>query len=275
MIFESGRARIEVDEALGGRLASFCIDGLELLVREHDAAAESVLHWGCYPMAPWCSRVRDGVFAFEDRCYSLPLRMPPHAIHGTVLDRTWTIDARDEGGCALSIELGSDWPFAGHARQRVQLSEDALELTLEVHATTSPFPASLGWHPWFRRRLARGEAAQLEFEAASIYVRDERDLPTGEIRTPGPGPYDDCFTGVERDPVLRWPGALELMLSSNLDHWVVYDAPAHAICVEPSSGPPDALNIAQRIVAPGEPLIGHFRIAWELPSPTASAARHD
>ena len=138
-----------------------------------------------------------------------------------------------------------------------------LQLTLEVHATESPVPASLGWHPWFRRQLARGDAARLDFEAASIFVLDESELPTGELRAPGPGPYDDCFTGVVRDPVLRWPGALEVTLSSDLDHWVVYDALPHAICVEPSSGPPDALNIAPRIVAPGEPLIGRFRLAWD------------
>ena len=263
MILESSRARIDVAETVGGRLSSLCVDGLELLVAEGDAEAESLLHWGCYPMAPWCSRVRNGVFAFADRRYSLPLRMPPHAIHGTVLDRAWTVDASDSRSCALSIEFGPDWPFAGHARQRVELLENALQLTLEVHATESPFPASLGWHPWFRRQLARGDAARLDFEAASIYVLDESELPTGELRAPGPGPYDDSFTGVVRDPVLRWPGALEVTLSSDLDHWVVYDALPQAICVEPSSGPPDALNIAPRIVAPGEPLIGRFRLAWD------------
>ena len=274
MILESDRARIEVAEAVGGRLASLCVDGLELLVRADDAHAESLLHWGCYPMAPWCSRIRNGVFSFADRCYSLPRRLPPHAIHGTVLDRAWTIEEADTRSCALSIDLGPGWPFPGRARQRIRLVEDGLDLTLEVHATAVPFPASLGWHPWFRRELAGGATAQLDFEAASIYVLDQTDLPTGETRTPGPGPYDDCFTGVERDPVLRWPGALALTLSSSLDHWVVYDALAHAICVEPSSGPPDALNIAPHIVTPGEPLVGHFRIAWNQAAPTASDAPH-
>ncbi len=39
--------------------------------------------------------------------------------------------------------------------------------------------------------------------------------------------------------------------------------PAHAICVEPLSGPPDALNIAPRLVEPGKPLVGEFRFAWQ------------
>jgi aldose 1-epimerase len=262
MILEAGRARVEVDVAVEGRLSSLCVDGLELLVREDDAEAESALHWGCYPMAPWCSRVRDGVFEFAGRGYSLPLRMPPHAIHGTVLDRGWTLESSDSTRCQLSIGLGPDWPFAGHARQSLALSEDALECTLEVHASETPFPASIGWHPWLRRRLATGATAQLDFEAASIYVLDASGLPTGETRAPGPGPYDDCFKNLSRDPVLRWADALELTFSSSLDHWVVYDALPHAVCVEPSSGPPDALNIAQRIVTPGAPLVGRFRIAW-------------
>ena len=34
--------------------------------------------------------------------------MPPHAIHGTVLDRRWhAIDAS-----TIAIDLGPDWPFA-------------------------------------------------------------------------------------------------------------------------------------------------------------------
>jgi len=266
MILESSRARVEIDEALGGRLASLQIDGLELLVREGDPEAAGVLHWGWYAMAPWAARIRDGEFEFEGRRHRLPLRMPPHAIHGTVLDRPWTVEARDSTSCALSIELGSDWPWPGRARQSFSVSQDELVCQLEIHATATHFPASLGWHPWFLRRLARGDPAELAFEAASIYIRDASDIPTGEKRTPGPGPYDDCFTGIAHDPVLRWPGALELTLSSNLDHWVVYDALPHAICVEPESGPPNSLNLAPRLVEPGRPLAGEFRLRWTIDS---------
>jgi galactose mutarotase-like enzyme len=135
-------------------------------------------------------------------------------------------------------------------------------MRLEVHSDKASFPASIGWHPWFRRELARGDALAVELEANLIYVTDDDGIPTGETRKPGAGPFDDCFADLLRDPILRWPGALELRLSSTLDHWVVFDHPDHAICVEPLSGPPDALNLAPYLVEPGKSLVGEFRFDW-------------
>ncbi len=258
VVLESTRARVEVDLDAGGRLASLEVDGLELLVD----AGRSALDWGCYPLAPWAGRIRNGVFAFEGEAYSLPRRAPPHAIHGTVFDRGWRLDSRDASACSLSIDLGRDWPWPGRVHQRIELRETELALQLELAAAREVFPASIGWHPWFRRQLARGAPARLAFEAAAVYRRDAQDIPTGETAPPGPGPYDDCFTRLVSAPVLCWPGALEVRLGSSLDHWVVYDEPEHALCVEPWSGPPDALNSAPRRVAPGDPLVGEFRLAW-------------
>ena len=255
MILENENARIEIDEVQGGRISSMRVGDLDLLV----SAGESPLAWGCYPMAPWAGRVRNGRFQFERRTHALPLRMPPHAIHGTVLDRAWSRDSDN----ALRIDLGPDWPWRGHVRQEFELSASSLLLRLELHSEKECFPASIGWHPWFQRQLNRGGPLRFEFDAASIYVRDRDGIPSGVKTAPGSGPFDDCFTDLRRDPVLSWPEALELRLSSTLDHWVVFDEPEHAVCIEPLSGPPDALNIAPKLVEPGKPLIGEFRLTWQ------------
>jgi aldose 1-epimerase len=255
MILENQRARIEIDERCGGRLRSIRIGDLELLV----GADPDPVAWGCYPMAPWAGRVRNGRFQFEGRDYALPLRMPPHAIHGTVLDRTWT----RESSASLRIDLGPDWPWRGQVRQSFERSPGSLRRRMELSSDADSFPASIGWHPWFQRQLHRGGPLSLEHAAASIYVRDAQGLPSGATRAPGLGPFDDCFKDLRHDPILIWPDALRLQLSSTFDHWVVYDEPEHAICVEPLSGPPDALNIAPRIVTPGTPLIGEFCLRWQ------------
>ena len=74
-------------------------------------------------------------------------------------------------------------------------------------------------------------------------------------------------TGLNRDRVLRWPGALELTLSSNLDHWIVYSLPENAVCVEVISAPPNVFNLApairSQIVEPEQPLVGEFNWAWQ------------
>ena len=54
--------------------------------------------------------------------------MPPHAIHGTTLRRAWRCDAVTDRTIRLSIDLGSDWPFPGEARQEIALDGLAAEL---------------------------------------------------------------------------------------------------------------------------------------------------
>ncbi len=184
--------------------------------------------------------------------------MPPHAIHGTVCDRAWEVD--DTG--QLRTELGPDWPFRGEARQSFQLEADRLTMKLSVHADHAAFPASIGWHPWFRRRLDIGNPAELHLDAQQMYLRGEDGIPTGERTRPSPGPWDDCFTGLRHPPEIHWPGALRLRLEASVDHWVVYDEPTDALCVEPQSGPPDAVRLAPRVVTPGRPLSAEFTLHW-------------
>ena len=262
----AGAAKVAIDPASGGRVASLEIDGLELLV----ARVADPIGWGCYPMAPFAGRIRDGRFDFGGRSWQLERNRPPHAIHGTLLRAAW--QRREDERCtgadaatlALEAPLGPGWPFAGRARSRFALTEADLAIDLAVHADDAPFPASIGWHPWFRRRLARGGAARLEITAAEVYRRDAAGIPTGERIAPPPGPWDDCFTGLSAPPRLHWPGALRLTLESSSDHFVVYDEPEDALCVEPQSGPPDAPNLMPRIVEPGHPLAMRVRFAWEI-----------
>ena len=94
-----------------------------------------------------------------------------------------------------------------------------------------------------------------------MYVRGADGLPTGDLTTPGPHPWDDCFTGLRSAPRLTWPGVLALEIRSNADHWVVYDEPVDGICVEPQTAPPDFPNIAPRTVEPGTPVAGHDGMA--------------
>jgi aldose 1-epimerase len=106
---------------------------------------------------------------------------------------------------------------------------------------------------------------ELDLDAESMWVRGDDGLPTGEVVSPPPaGPYDDCMTDLRRPPVLRWDGALELTVSSTCDDLVVYDQPTHAVCVEPQTGPPDALRLTPILVEPGWPQIAEASFAWRL-----------
>jgi aldose 1-epimerase len=250
----AGPARAVVDLEAGGRLAELDVDGLSLLV----ARTDDPLAWGSYPMAPWAGRVGAGRFSFRGRDVQLPLDLPPHAIHGTVYRRPW----RDLGGGRLETDLGPDWPWPGSAHQQIELREDGIELRLEVRAEREPFPATLGWHPWFARSLQRGGPAELALAPGRMLERDAVAIPTGAVIEPTPPPWDDCFVELASPTRIRWPDALELTLESSADHWMVYTEPAHALCVEPMTGPPNALVTGAAIVRPEQPLAASFALRW-------------
>ncbi len=170
MVLEAPGVRAVVLPADGGRLGSLIIDGRELLVTRRP---EGPISWGSYPMAPWAGRIRHGELAFSGREYRLPLGMPPHAIHGVVYDRPWQVVAPG----TISIELDERWPFRGRVSQRFALDADGLEITMTL-AADEPMPAVIGWHPWFRRVLAEGDAPLvLSFRADEMLVRDAEGIP--------------------------------------------------------------------------------------------------
>ncbi len=243
-----------VDLVAGGRLASLVVDGRELLKTSGDGP----IAWGSFPMAPFAGRVRDGILRFDGVEHRLPLGLPPHAIHGTVLERPWTLS----GETTITTDLGPDWPYRGRAVQRFALGADVLTCRLELHAD-EPMPGSIGWHPYFMRRLdgVDGEL-ELDLDAGAMLVRDAAGIATVQAVPPGPGPWDDCFIDLRRPPVVRWPGFLELTIESDCSAWVVYTVPEDAICVEPQTAPPDAVNTDPTIVEPGRPLIAEMTWRW-------------
>ena len=258
----AGDGRLIVDPEVGGRFASLEIDGHETLVTHGDGP----IWWGCFPMAPFAGRIREGRLVFRGATHHLATNLPPHAIHGTVFGRPWQVVARGESRVVLSTDLGPGWPFPGRVTQSVRLAPGGLDAELTLEADT-PMPAWLGWHPWFRRRIA-DSAVVLDFEATRMYVRGPDGMPTGEVVHPTPGPWDDAFGGVGRPPRLTWPGVLRLEIASSASFWVVYDERDDALCVEPQTAPPDAVNLAAApeaempLAEPGRPVSVSMSWRW-------------
>jgi len=285
------RATVEIDLSAGARIRQITVadeaDAVDLLaaVDGHDPFSTG---WGSFPMAPWAGRLRNGRFRFFDRDVGLELNHadgtgtgggpihPPraapigpisgddlrrHAIHGTTFARRWdVVDAaadRIEVTCRLDDALG--WDFPGVARQVIALSPTRLDLVLSVEADDGAiFPAAVGWHPWFAK------PDRLVFNAIAMFELDEIGLPTGRLVAPIEPPWDDCF--VNRAPVElhydRRFAAVVTVSSTDCDHWVLYDKPEHATCVEPQSGPPDALNVRPELATSTHPLRRTMTIDW-------------
>ena len=258
---EAGDAKVEIDELHGGRIVRLDVGGLALLVPPE---TDDKNH-GAFPMAPFAGRVRGGAFNFEGREHQLPLNKPPHAIHGTVRDRRWTVDSSTATDAVISTSLGDPWPFAGRVMQRLALERDALTLTMEVQVHGNTMPASCGWHPWWSRVLADGEPLEVELHADAMYKRDDAQIPTGELVSVSAPPWDDCFTQLGNPvAVLRWPDAAVVTIETGCSCVVVFTEPEHAVCVEPQSGPPDELNLAPHVVTPDTPLVVETTWRWTL-----------
>jgi aldose 1-epimerase len=256
----AGNAVVTIDVDRGGRLAQIEVGGQPLLWN----APGPAIGWGSYPMAPWVGRVRNGRFTFDGVDHELAINHTDddgtsHAIHGTVFDTTWTVDQTDTTTATLHADLGRHgWPFGGVARQTIALDASGVRCQLSVESSRQPFPAAIGWHPWFLK------PGRLDFRPAAMFRRDGIGLPTADLVEPVTGPWDDTFLNTE--PVsLHYPdrvAASTVTVTSDCDHWVVYDQPTYATCVEPQSGPPDALTMQPRLVTTSTPLRRWMRITW-------------
>ncbi|MEY3802006.1 MAG: hypothetical protein RLZZ51_288 [Actinomycetota bacterium] len=251
-VIASKNVQCVVSPNVGGRVSSIVAFGRELLITQN--AETNLQKWGCYPMVPWAGRVRNGIFVHDSKQHQLEINMAPHAIHGTVLDRPWTTISSSPSVMAMKIDLGPAWGFAGEVTQTITVANDIIEFRLHLATSDATMPAQVGWHPWFAR------PCKLETQFEKMYLRDKYGIPTGETISPTAGPHDDCFSGSQRTPKLNFDDKVKLEIETDCTHWVVYDEPKHAICVEPQSGPPDGFNLDPTIITPTAPLTRFMRL---------------
>ncbi len=148
------------------------------------------------------------------------------------------------------------------------MADGLLELRLEVHTAGVTFPATTGWHPWFRRRLDVGSDLEVALDADQWFPPGIDGLPLGHVEpAPAHGPWDDCFTAITWPAQLHWPGALEVAMTSTCSHAVRFDQQPDGVCVEPQTGPPDALNHLEwaTLVRLDHPLVAEMSLTWSAP----------
>lgn len=271
-----GPLRLTVCPALGGAITCLSLDGIDLL-RPWDGA-DSVRRTSCFVLAPFSNRIGGAAFEYEGVRYPLRRLSEDHPlpIHGVAWKRRWTVTEQDPSSATLRVvhradgDGALDWPFAFELEHRLELTEDHVELQLNLRNTdTRTMPAGLGWHPYFLRR----GGCRLHFSAGSVWLNDDEGLPSKRIEIPArwdfsaarplhePG-LDNCFAG-RREPVsIHWPEEgidLTMQASEALDHLVVFTpAGMDFFAVEPVSHVNNALCMEDPVangvcaLAPGE-----------------------
>ena len=234
----------------GARIGSLKVRDQEIFITQ--AENGDPLSWGCYPMVPYAGRVRDASLHFAGEHYSLRQNMAPHAIHGTVFDRSWEVISSTPSTTLLETELGPEWPFKGIVQHRIEVTDNEIALQLTVNAL-QPMPVQVGWHPWF----VKPDSSRLRF--AAMLPRDSAGISTEQRMSQPTEPVDDCFIDPEK-PLTITIGNVQAMLTSDCSHWVLYDMPAHATCIEPQSGPPNSINDHPFALSAGAMLTKNFTI---------------
>lgn len=227
----SGDLSAVVDPSLGARLTSVSVAGTELL-----AGGGDPLTSGCYPMAPWCGRIRNARFPWRSETVSVPATDGSHALHGLVHLARWTVVDSTPTSVTMCVTLDvPPWTARASVTHLVSVTPERLRCELSVETSGGEFPAQVGWHPCFAGHT------NTELSFARMYRREADGITDGTLVEPTSGPWDDCFVGPHSNPVIRW-GDMAVDVSSDCDHWVVYDRVPGLLCVEPQSGPPNAFN---------------------------------
>jgi aldose 1-epimerase len=255
----------ELRPEIGGAIAALRHRGIDVL-RPTPPGARHPLETACFALAPYCNRIRDGRFCFDGRAIALtPNFAPePHTLHGLSWQRPWTVESHVENKCVLVDDYDGrgSWPWAYRAQQRVRLGPKGCAVTLVlINRSADPMPAGIGLHPYFRRR----PETELHFAADHVLLSGADPLPTGITAPSGhfadwtegarlPGEtVDHCFAQWSGEATLRDDLGTISMSADGAPHLHVY-APADgsALCLEPVSHTPDALNRApeEMIVLP-------------------------
>ena len=134
-----------------------------------------------------------------------------HAIHGVGFDvgvdrprhRTRP-RRRSSSDCPRTVAGRS----AASPARRSRSPTTRVRMELSVTAVDHAMPASIGWHPWFRK------PSHVDFRPSAMYRRDDEWITVDEL-LPAPGPpWDDCF--VNGDPVRLTVEGVELVLRVRL-----------------------------------------------------------
>ncbi len=215
----------------------------------------------CFPVVPWCSRLRNGRFQFKGRDYRVAANQPPgvHPIHGHGWLRRWQVRQQQPHGVLLEYVYAGDrsWPWDYVAELAYELSGAVLQVQIRVHnLTDEAMPAGAGLHPFFSRTGSTRVSAQIDH----AWRMDKAGFPAAPLRSAAPGSdgshplerqladglrvadkaLDTVCSGWRGAAEIYWPEwhrGLRMEASSNLRELVLWTPSQYAyFCVEPLSG---------------------------------------
>lgn len=276
-----GDLQCDLKPELGGCVSGLWLADIPVLRSTPAHDLHSVRQAGSYPLVPFSNRVGHATLHWQGTDHPLIQNWAPdpHAIHGVGWERPWTVLDASDSFALLAYEHKADasWPFDFDCSQAFRLEAHALDLTLSItNQSSAPFPAGLGWHPFFVKR----PDSHIQFDATGRWEMGDDKLPTHRATSTGLDSacatldVDHCFDGWTGTVQLR-DSVLHMRVRSSLSRLVVYStSTSDSIAIEPVSHVNDAVNrMAQTgasaddvgvcILQPGQTLSSAMRIEVE------------
>lgn len=232
----------------------------------------TALQCGCFPLVPYCNRIRNGRFAFRSRTVELAPNMPPDPspLHGQGWLGEWELVADSPAAVELRFahEPG-EWPWAWEGRQVIALDPGGLSIELACrNLSDEPMPCGLGLHPFY----PCDGATRLKTTVTGAWTVDAAVLPVEHVaaaarfdltdRAICGQDLDNGFDGWSGEALIRWDDGTGLRLTSpDAGFFQVYSPSEGGLFVaEPVQHANCALNepeaewarLGLAVLAPGE-----------------------
>lgn len=254
----AGRLAVDLAPAIGGSIARFQVDGVDVMrpLSDADRASANVLGVASFPMIPFANRIGGNAFVFEGQRYEFAANNPPEIfhVHGTAWHRPWTAEQAGPTAAVLSLEVADPSSYSYRAEQQFALSDAGLTLVTRVTNTGARrMPFGFGHHPWFDRHAD----TTVEFGATSFHLNEPEGVigqrvslpPEVSFNTAAPLPkYWRCsdYGGWDGSATVRFPGrgaGLTMKGDAAYKHVMFYADPALSVfCVEPQTNASGAFN---------------------------------
>jgi aldose 1-epimerase len=267
----AGRLAVDLVPAIGGSIAAFQFDDIDVMRRlsDTDRRNGNVLGVASFPMIPFANRIGDNAFEFNDRRYTFDANNPPeiYHVHGTAWHRAWTAKKLDAAEALLTLEVTDPAAYSYRASQHFALNEGALVLGTSVTNTGAlPMPFGFGHHPWFNR----DDDTLIQFRSRSFHLNEpeymvgERIMLPTELSydTPGPLPARwrcSDYGGWDGSATISFPArgvGLTMRADPIYKHIMMFADPTREVfCVEPQTNAAGAFNRAGGFTDPEEGLI--------------------
>jgi aldose 1-epimerase len=234
-------------------------------------------------LAPWANRLDGESYWVNGKEYTLNPKLNNFAkdahglpIHGLLqASALWEVSdmGSDSDGAWVTSrlalwkypELMEQWPFAEEYEMTYRLSNGMLEVrTTIVNKSAEAVPVAIGFHPYYRIPDQPRDEWTLDNPAQKSVVANQKLIPTGEFvasKLPAHASLkgrnlDDGFADLQRDSegrarfvIAAGQEQIELLFGPKFPIAVIWEPPARDrndefICIEPMTGPTNAINLA-------------------------------